>query len=473
MSRRVGLRVALGMAIVFAVAITAYAQDPEGRPSPDYPRPQFWWRKPSAGVSVMCMSSDLREIADAFGRGDLQRTCSLAETFLDSHDASPDLSAEAAGFLVEALLAQGHTDAARNAARELQYEEGTARVTREEALVAGLDARLFSIARRSRQLPVVRRARRDLACLRLRTESGHAALSEYWLAIDGRPDSDEAEDAVFDIWTVVEQVVGAQAAVKQMQYVAERHRDAAAGGMAHYAIARLQSSIPVPLLSVKEFDRIVREWPNSEAAELASGDLRRSAAVLAGGIAELNGWGKHGEVLEAFELTAPYLDSLDSDALSRTLQIVLAAARRSDSLGEQALGAIVELSQAPGCQLDSTKAALVAEANGLVLLQLRRRSAAMQTWQTLARSHVASGPVARVRLCLGLHSLTAGNPTEALHAFDSALEQARYLTKQEHAQALRGKGAALEALGRPSEAALEYNGAKRLLSEPPVTDDRQ
>jgi tetratricopeptide (TPR) repeat protein len=168
---------------------------------PDNPRKHYWLRNSDARViEAGPMDARLREIADAFGRGEHERSRELAEALLDATN-DPTLRGEAAAFLVQAYLAEGDFESARAAARRLEDQESLARVNRIEADYKAEVGRLQRIVATTKDPAEAARAQLLTARAHQRVGRGEVALESYWKVVGRHPDAPEAGDA---IWWIAE-----------------------------------------------------------------------------------------------------------------------------------------------------------------------------------------------------------------------------------------------------------------------------
>jgi tetratricopeptide (TPR) repeat protein len=179
--------------LLLGASLAAFAGGPRNNAqNPDLHR---WHLTGKAPGFPQQMDERLRELADAFGAGDYERTRQLVQALLGSTDDG-SLRAEVAGFLEESYLAEGRFEEAKEAAERAGDTAGLARLASRDADYKARVARLQRI--------VLNSADPDQAALaQFRTAQTHdarglvsIALDSYWKAIWMAPASPAALGAI-------------------------------------------------------------------------------------------------------------------------------------------------------------------------------------------------------------------------------------------------------------------------------------
>ncbi len=178
--------------------IGLYAQDPEGRLSPDYPMIYYWFRtERAASGDVVVMDPRLQEVSAAFGTGDFNRARQLAQALLDSPKVTPALSAEAVVYLAESYLAQGEFEKAAQVAKKYNYTVIAAHATSLQQHYQATLSRLDSMRNSVMSDP----GGNTLKIARVHRQVGRLSLAQesYWKIITEHPGNPKAVRAASEV----------------------------------------------------------------------------------------------------------------------------------------------------------------------------------------------------------------------------------------------------------------------------------
>lgn len=245
---------------------------------PDNPRKHYWLRNTGARVVERGpMDARLREIADAFGQGELEQARTLAENLLAATEDA-NLRAEAAAFLVQGYLEEGDFESARAAAARISDAESLARINRIEAEYKAEVGRLQRIVATTKDPAeaahaqfLTARAHEGVHCLDVAVES-------YWKVVRRYPEHPPSASAARWLLAMEQRSSGNPAAVSLCRsLVAAEPNGQGAVGSLHWLFARA----PTPAVSRSGLHSLLREVRDSHPGTLAAAEARSLLARLA------------------------------------------------------------------------------------------------------------------------------------------------------------------------------------------------
>ncbi len=231
-----------------------WAAGPKG--TPEKPELYYWYLNTAGpGPDVGEMDPMVREIADAFGRGDYHTARSLALSVLDStggDEAAPEsnpeedtgLQALALTYVVESHLAEGDFESARDAAEHFSSlapatcEQAIKRVNTREADYQASMSRLQHIVDTTDERGAAAEAQLRMARTQEAFGCAELALESCWKAIWLYPEQPSALRAARSIIGLAWRLGGAERAAATCEAVADVAPDSEAAGEACLELLR-------------------------------------------------------------------------------------------------------------------------------------------------------------------------------------------------------------------------------------------
>lgn len=195
-----GVRTAACGLLVAALCAPAVGGERRKRPPcPEQPLHYYWFRTGRGGPrESKSMDPRLRDIAEAFGRGEYQEARKSAEALLGSTDDAT-LRAEAVDFVIESHLAEGDFEGARAAGERFEGQDAVTRISEIKAAYLAEVGQLQGIVATTKDPGEAARA--QVLTARVHRLAGllNVAQGWYWGVVSLYPDRREAGSALSEM----------------------------------------------------------------------------------------------------------------------------------------------------------------------------------------------------------------------------------------------------------------------------------